>query len=73
MLAQLVEAENLVTYNTQLSSDAKKFILVALSKSSWAKYCFAWNAFKNLKNLCRKIFSDHYKKRLSEFLLHGAL
>jgi hypothetical protein len=47
--AELIDSKALVPFNQALSLDALKCVLAAYSRSTWAKYLSALNAFNNFE------------------------
>jgi hypothetical protein len=55
-LAHILVPDNTVPYSRDLTTKANMCITAALSKSTWAKYCSAWNAFKKFEKSVLKNF-----------------
>ncbi len=56
-MAQLVNLEELIPFSSSLTAEANKCIMAALSRSTWAKYGSAWNAFKKFEKAVQKNFN----------------
>ncbi len=56
-MASLVELDKLIPFSGSLTAEAQKLIKAALSRSTWAKYSSAWNAYAKFENTVGKNFS----------------
>jgi hypothetical protein len=72
-LAHILVPSNTVPYSSELTTKANMCITAALSKSTWAKYCSAWNAFKKFEKSVHKNFEWPLQEKLIQVSPPGAL